>query len=372
MATPPHRFEALDSWRGICALMVALLHFEAFSHLKDLPFFNDAYLFVDFFFVLSGFVIAANYQERLANGFGLSKFMLLRFGRLYPLYFVILLSLFLLELFQGVSVFSRPDRSVASLFANIFLLQSFGTFHALSWNAPGWSIATEFWTCLLFAIACTLWPKKLTFIAITSVALSLGLIVALSKFGMNVTYDYGMPRCIAGFSIGVLTFAIWQKISGFQFDESLAFVLEVACILSVVLFVAIAKQDQISILAPLLFAFVVLVFAAERGPISKLLRLSPFLFLGALSYSIYIVHLLVETVLVDLIKYLSISYDLGLISKFQRADEVVDMLGRTQSQGDIWVLALLILVIAVSAVTYHFVEVPSRRWFRKIAQTDRP
>ena len=73
MATTPHRFEALDSWRGICALMVALLHFEAFSHLKDLPFFNDAYLFVDFFFVLSGFVIAANYRQRLANGFGIGK-----------------------------------------------------------------------------------------------------------------------------------------------------------------------------------------------------------------------------------------------------------------------------------------------------------
>ena len=89
---PPHRFEVLDSWRGICALMVALLHFEAFSHLKDMPFFNDTYLFVDFFFVLSGFVIAANYQARLGNGFGVTKFMLLRFGRLYPLYFVMLIA----------------------------------------------------------------------------------------------------------------------------------------------------------------------------------------------------------------------------------------------------------------------------------------
>ncbi len=372
MATTPHRFEVLDSWRGICALMVALLHFEAFSHLKDLPFFNDAYLFVDFFFVLSGFVIAANYQERLANGFGIGKFMLLRFGRLYPLYFVVLLALFLIESFHGAGAFSRTDRSVASLFANLFLLQSFGTFQTLSWNAPGWSIATEFWTCLLFAITCSFWPKSMTIIAIAAAAFSLGLIAMFSKFGMNVTYDYGMLRCIAGFSIGVLTFAIWQKLSAFQFDERLAFVLEVICVLSVVLFVAIAKQDQISIGAPLLFAVVVLIFAAEGGPISKLLRLSPFLFLGALSYSIYIVHLLIETLLVGLVKFLSVSYDLGLVSRFQRENEVVDMLGRTQSEGDIWVIVLLILVIAVSAVTYHYIEVPSRRWFRSLAQTDRP
>ena len=372
MATTSHRFEALDSWRGICALMVALLHFEAFSHLKDLPFFNDAYLFVDFFFVLSGFVIAANYRTRLANGFGVGKFMLLRFGRLYPLYFVILLAFFMLELVQGSNAFAGPDRSVASLFANIFLLQSFGSFHSLSWNAPGWSIATEFWTCLLFAIACSFWPKKLMMIAFAGAALSLGLIAMLSKFGMNVTYDYGMPRCIAGFSIGVLTFAIWQRISTFQLDERMAFVLEVACILCVVLFVSIVKQDQVSIVAPLLFAIVVLVFAAERGPISKLLRLPPFLFLGALSYSIYIVHLLTEIVFVKVVKYISTYYDLALILKFQRENEVVDMLGLTQSQGDLWVVVLLGLVIAVSAITYHYIEVPSRRWFRNLAQTDRP
>jgi peptidoglycan/LPS O-acetylase OafA/YrhL len=352
--------------------MVALVHFEAFSHLKDLPFFNDAFLFVDFFFVLSGFVISANYQERLAIGFGLGKFMLLRFGRLYPLYFVVLLAFLLLELLSGGDAFSRTDRSVGSFFANVFLLQSFGTFQALNWNAPGWSIATEFWTCLLFAIACNLWPKKLTFIAFAVAAFSLGLIVMLSKFGMNVTYDYGMSRCIAGFSIGVLTFALWQKLSLLQFDERLAFALEVACVFCVVLFVAVARQDQISIFAPLLFAVVVLVFAAERGPISKLLRLSPFLFLGALSYSIYIVHLLIEIMLIDFVKFLSTTYDLGLVTRFQRETEVIDMLGRTQTQGDIWVLVLLSLVLAVSAVTYGFIEVPSRRWFRNLAQTERP
>ena len=368
MATLPHRFEALDSWRGICALMVALLHFEAFSHLKDLPFFNDAYLFVDFFFVLSGFVIAANYQERLGDGFGIGKFMLLRFGRLYPLYFVVLVALVLLEFSQGVGAFSRPDRSIGSLFANLFLFQSFGTFHSLSWNAPGWSIATEFWTCLMFATACKIWPQRLTIVALVGSAISLVLIFVFSKFGMNVTYDFGLLRCIAGFAIGVLTFNLWQKISALNLDERLAFVLEVVCVLGVVLFVSIAKQDQISILAPLFFAFVVLVFAAERGPISKLLKFAPFLLLGALSYSIYIVHVLVEILLVNAVK----NYDPSMLSRFQRGNDVVDMLGVTQAQGDLWVVFVLVLIVAVSAFTYRFIETPSRRWFRQLAQAERP
>jgi peptidoglycan/LPS O-acetylase OafA/YrhL len=61
------RFIALDSWRGIAACLVALFHLEAYSHLvyshlNAAPFLRNSWLFVDFFFVLSGFVIAANYQ----------------------------------------------------------------------------------------------------------------------------------------------------------------------------------------------------------------------------------------------------------------------------------------------------------------------
>jgi peptidoglycan/LPS O-acetylase OafA/YrhL len=61
MAAPPHRFVVLDSLCGVCALMVTLYHLNAYSVVKALPFFINAYLFVDFFFVLSGFVIATNY-----------------------------------------------------------------------------------------------------------------------------------------------------------------------------------------------------------------------------------------------------------------------------------------------------------------------
>src|SRR5437762_9602227 len=81
------RFVVLDSWRGIAACLVALFHLDAYSHLYGVPFLRNSWLFVDFFFVLSGFVIAANYQQRLLEGFGVGRFLLLRLGRLYPLHF---------------------------------------------------------------------------------------------------------------------------------------------------------------------------------------------------------------------------------------------------------------------------------------------
>ncbi len=61
---PANRFEALDGWRGICACLVVLFHFHGYSPLNTSGLIRNSYLFVDFFFVLSGFVIACNYSTR--------------------------------------------------------------------------------------------------------------------------------------------------------------------------------------------------------------------------------------------------------------------------------------------------------------------
>jgi len=80
------RFVVLDSWRGVAACLVALFHLEATATWSTAICMerHSAQLlaFVDFFFVLSGFVIAANYQQRLLDGFGVGRFVLLRLGRL--------------------------------------------------------------------------------------------------------------------------------------------------------------------------------------------------------------------------------------------------------------------------------------------------
>lgn len=65
------RFAVLDSWRGLAACMVALFHLRVPSHLDGAALVRNASLFVDFFFVLSGFVITASYAQRLAGGFGI-------------------------------------------------------------------------------------------------------------------------------------------------------------------------------------------------------------------------------------------------------------------------------------------------------------
>src|SRR5690606_39116617 len=91
------RFAALDGLRGISAVAVAFFHLPLAFHLFGSPLVREAYIFVDFFFVLSGFVIAHAYGARLTGGAELGDFLVRRIGRLWPLHLATLGALVALE-----------------------------------------------------------------------------------------------------------------------------------------------------------------------------------------------------------------------------------------------------------------------------------
>ncbi|MGB5086211.1 MAG: acyltransferase [Methylocystis silviterrae] len=165
----PRRYEALDSLRGVCACMVVLFHLKPNSHFVNAALLRHSYLFVDFFFVLSGFVIFEAYRDKLRQGFGLGPFVVLRFGRIYPLHAFLLACFVAYEIvwafwLHRYSAEPRPSFSGAfslnSLFESILLLDSFGLTDGLAWNYPAWSIAAEFWTYILFAMAIVAVPMQ--------------------------------------------------------------------------------------------------------------------------------------------------------------------------------------------------------------------
>ena len=92
------RFTALDSLRGIAALGVLLHHMPATNGLARLPLAEAGSLFVDLFFVISGFVIAASYGDRLADGFSVRRFAVLRLGRVVPPHLLMVAAFLALEL----------------------------------------------------------------------------------------------------------------------------------------------------------------------------------------------------------------------------------------------------------------------------------
>src|SRR5215467_10114541 len=124
--------------RGLCAIFVAIYHFSTNSYIASLPFIKNGFLFVDFFFVLSGFVIASSYGSKLKDDFSTSRFMFLRLGRLYPLHF------FVLGLFLVIAIV-KPDGnySASGFILTALLLQTFTDGNLTNWNLPSWSISAE-------------------------------------------------------------------------------------------------------------------------------------------------------------------------------------------------------------------------------------
>jgi peptidoglycan/LPS O-acetylase OafA/YrhL len=153
------RFEVLDSWRGVCAMMVALYHFPFISFVADLGVIRSGWLFVDFFFVLSGFVITHAYRTEIAYPGDTLQFIRRRFFRLYPLHFCTLSAVLawtlLLNTARMIGAARYPELFHAheTLFDGLFekivrhliLLQGF-TMSDVGLNAPSWSISVEFWT----------------------------------------------------------------------------------------------------------------------------------------------------------------------------------------------------------------------------------
>ena len=136
MAVEDKRYVALDGWRGVCACVVMLYHFQITSHVYDVTLIRNAFLFVDFFFVLSGFIIANAYYGGLRHRHGLYRFMVLRFGRVYPLHFFVLVAFVAwdLLLFSNGRQLFQGIHSIESLWTNLVMLNAMGLHDGLTWN----------------------------------------------------------------------------------------------------------------------------------------------------------------------------------------------------------------------------------------------
>lgn len=375
------RFVALDSWRGVAACLVALFHLEAYSHLvyshlHAVPLLRNSWLFVDFFFVLSGFVIAANYQQRLLDGFGVARFLLLRLGRLYPLHFTMLavvvavkLLLILVPALSSIAQsapapFSTPQEAPDTILANLLLIHSLHLYDFFTWNAPSWSISTEFYTYVIFA-ACCVGLRKHAWIALP-VAMIGGpvLIATLSKNNMSTEYDWGIIRCVYGFAAGVVCWNVYRRWNGKLRTWLSGTVAEWGAIGLMFAFVSAAGTTVLSLAAPYVFALVVLVFAFERGSASAILRLRPLVFLGTVSYSIYLTHFFIARRFADAGRALDKLWDIDVFARREIDGQYFDVLGTQQWHGDIAYPVFLATVIAVSYFTYRWIEKPGRDWMR--------
>lgn len=366
----PHHFQALDSWRGIAALIVAIEHLAAQGPVLGHRFFWLGSIWVDFFFVLSGFIIAAAYGDRLAQGYPARRFLWLRLGRIWPVHAVVLLAYLGIELLVWLSgsaaITGRTafagTRAPGDFAIQLVLLQAVFPAAIMTWSIPSWSISVEM---LLYALAALGWRR------LGRGGWLAGLVLACIAGWLLTRPDlvggyHKLLRGISGFGLGMAARQLWTRLGPWLRRQGAERMGLAELALTLAMIGAILRWGFLPFTLgfDLLFALAVLVFAAERGIISRLLLTRPLAGLGTISYSLYLVHSQVETAVTQAIA--RGAGLLGLGGSFVSAPGS-NRPALTGPYADLAALVAVLAAVAAAALCYRLIEHPCRAWSRRIA-----
>ena len=346
-ASEARRFVVLDFYRFVAALGVFIFHLKLIDTGIS-PAWNGSYgLFVDMFFILSGFVISYSYPSDARGMRAYSRFMIRRIARIYPLH---LLSLLIFVVLIGVGLERTARSTPLDFLYNVLLLQAWGVTDHLSFNSPSWSISAEFFCYLIFPLL-MLFARKLHPLALAAIVAALYLVLAhghlpiwqerSQMYGAN--YDYGMLRALPSFLNGILL-AILFRLSQPYRQKRVVFAGIAMFGISVLVLNVFAKPD----LAILLFSCAILLTAVGESAFAEFPGARLLGRLGNTSYAIYMLH------------------DAVLIAVFK---PLWTWLGLRPDQFGLFALACCVVLTIVADRTYAYFENPARRLLNRLADT---
>lgn len=348
---------SLTAVRGIAAWWVVLYHFR-----DEVPydfFWTPIYRIishgdfaVDFFFVLSGFIISLNYTERLLQPAweAYLKFLVARVARIYPLHFFMLIAflvnptaIYLLSTAKELGDRYDPVYFLLSL----VMVQNWGFTSHLAWNIPSWSISTEWAAYLLFPLNVWLANRfgssagRCVVLAGTFLTI---LALCCSFFGFELTTaisHFGLVRCLTEFGAGMALQRMWCARPD---PSSWGYVTYLGAAAGLILLYLFGLTPDFVVL-PMAFCFIVLSLASRHG-LGRIGRLPILVVFGEISYSTYLVHYFVKD-----------------WTKFLFAEPSVPP----------WLLMLiyLVAVAAASFVLYYIVERPARKAIMHLFSSNR-
>jgi peptidoglycan/LPS O-acetylase OafA/YrhL len=211
------KFYVLDALRGVAALAVVQLHTSRFFGVQ---LFHHAGLAVDFFFMLSGFVLAFAYQPKLDGGWPTKTFLKVRLIRLYPLYLLGLLIGGAFILLRAHFGHSGQDISLGLVFLlGLFVLPVPPGLHSIQGaafplNSPTWSLFYEILANVFHALL--LRKRSVFFLFVTAGISALALIFTVLRKGAidcgfgQVDIYLGITRVLFSYTTGILTFFLWN------------------------------------------------------------------------------------------------------------------------------------------------------------------
>lgn len=365
---------SLTSLRGIAAFIVVVHHFSYYALPKTgstlsaySDFFRNGYLWVDFFFILSGFIMTHVYIGDFllrVNFSSYRSYLFSRFARIYPLH-IFILSLFLgleiIKTFLTTNSTFTGKFNLTALFANIFLLQAFDLncppffWCNTYWNEPAWSISVE------FVIYC-IFPFLLFFLLNNSEKNDL-IIYIFSLFSIllliiftrgNLDSIIGIPsiaRCGLECVLGIITYKVYRRDNYKKyFNLNLLAIIAITWIIIIMNYYWHHLRSLHDwLILPAFSLLILAVSVTNNGVISKTLNSRLMLYLGTISYSIYMVHWFFQ----ELLKIFWIYKFHHVFGKSFTEYEALTSLG-----------VFLMMSILAASLTYRFVEVPMRNYLK--------
>lgn len=305
--TKPH-YDILDGLRGVAAIMVVCFHiFEAYatSHLDQI--INHGYLAVDFFFILSGFVVGYAYDDRWKT-MKKRDFLKRRIIRLHPMIVIGAIIGAVMFYFQGCSVWDVSKVSIGMLLVattmNAFLIpatpgievRGLGEMYPL--NGPGWSLFFEYIGNILYALFIYKLPLKPLIALVLAAGCGLAafaifgplgdICVGFALTGENIIG--GTLRMLFSFPMGILLSRIFKPV----YIKGAFWI----CSLAIVVLLAVPRiggSESLwmnGIYDTVCFAvlFPLLVYIGASGKTTDITTTRLCKFLGDISYPLYMVH----------------------------------------------------------------------------------
>lgn len=349
---------AQTALRGIAALTVFIAHAEFFHLFPQAPSLQTMYgVFlwqnpaVDLFFELSGFILCYVY---LLQPFTWQKYALARFARIYPVYLAALLSFLLMNVlaWMKTGIFSSGT-TWTSVLSNLLLVQCWpGLPHVRSINQPTWSISVEvFLYIFLFPALCFIQKYmtqgvKLVFAIVPALILA-GIYILGYQWDNVVASPLSPVRGILCFTSGffVCTLGLEQGFTGVSKKiELIVLLLLFSCLLF--------RFPLGHAYAVLGFPFLVY-FTADTSSFSARLFAFPLLiWLGDLSYSIYVWHL----PLIQVVSLLTGMRQAGQGHEFLTHPSLLHAL--------LYMTVLVVVILTISHLSHYYFEKPVARWLR--------
>jgi peptidoglycan/LPS O-acetylase OafA/YrhL len=377
----PATIAALAGARAVPPLLIVLYHFSEGHHYSGVALLDTVvtrgYLWVEFFFALSGFVLTHVYGARvreLWTAKGYAGFLKARLARLYPLHLFLLLVLLAMVAGSREAASLGGYRSIYDLqyhpmvdargfVLSLLLVQGWNTMSWLTWNGVSWFVSVEFALCLLFPLFLRAqdgggWRGAALIAAGIAGLLAL---TATSAHGLDITYHNGVLRGLSDFSIGVGMAVLFRNTRKDIMPAWGFSLVQLGVIAS--FFYAIThfgwshtKNDILTVL-PMLAMIPALAF--DKGILADLLKLRLPQLLGDWSYAIY----LGQTVWLQFLR-------IAQQRLYPGSDTLV--LGEKFSTLMWWLEpTLLVLVCALwGGLLAEAVEKPAAKWLR--ARLDRP